>query len=116
MSAGVLIRPSAAVVSTRLAKRERAIMAAEKMPKLAKSPIGDRAMTRKPALVVQPRAVTVVLKQGRAATMAGLAKAVLAAKISKLFRHVETSLQRRACAKFWKRTVVWMRLELMNYG
>ena len=49
-SEGLLMRPRAAVVNTRLASSDRAIMAAEKIPKFANSPIGESAMTRKPAM------------------------------------------------------------------
>ena len=49
-SSGRLMRPRAAVVSTKLANKDRAIMAAEKMPKFANKPIGESAITRKPAM------------------------------------------------------------------
>ena len=42
--------PNAAVVKTRLATSENAIIAAEKIPKLVNKPIGESAMTLNPAM------------------------------------------------------------------
>ena len=64
--------PNAAVVKTRLATRDNAIIAAEYIPKLLNRPIGDKAITLKPAISDAALPISAKLQAPPTATKASL--------------------------------------------